>query len=179
MCGIFLIIINAKIQIITAKYIVNHLKHLYLVNQFISKMKKTYFSSKKFRMVTFLVLGAAFFGNALSSCKNEDEDFNTDVTLQFKVEASPDVEIKAVVTQVGLQQNQLNNVSGTSWQSAPQVVNTKVGAVHLASTADGVDAQSQLIVKILLNGTVVQADTAKGVALMAKTMYDFSKFKLN
>ena len=96
--------------------------------------------------------------------------------MQFKVSANTDVEIKSVVAQVGTQQSTNFVVPGTSWQSAPQVVNTKVGAVHLASTADGIDPQSELIVQILVNGNIKAADTAKGVALMAKTMYDFSQF---
>ncbi len=139
-------------------------------------MKKRYFSSQIMRNALFLVLGVTFFGTALTSCKDDEVDPYQDVTVQFKVSANTDVEIKSVVAQVGTQQSTNFVVPGTSWQSAPQVVNTKVGAVHLASTADGIDPQSELIVQILVNGNIKAADTAKGVALMAKTMYDFSQF---
>lgn len=139
-------------------------------------MKKIYFSSKKIRTALFVAMGVAFFGAGLSSCKEEEEDPYQDVTVQFKVEANTGVEIKSVVTQVGTKQSTEFVVPGTSWQSGAQLVNTKVGAVHLASTAEGLGPQSFLIVKILVNGEVKAADTTSGVTLMAKTTYDFSKF---
>ena len=122
-------------------------------------------------MSVIIALTISFLG-VFSACKSREEDPNSSATVQFKVTATNNVDIKAIVTQVGTEQTSNYNVNGTSWSSDAQIINTSLGAVHLSSTALGEDSDSKLITSIYVNGTLKASDTAQGVDLMAKTMVD-------
>ena len=111
----------------------------------------------------------------LSSCKDDEESPFEDVTVQFAVAYTPDVVMKAVITQVGVEQSQTFDAAANAvFLSTPRVVNTSAGALHIASTATGTDVDSELVVKIFVNGQVKATDTVKGLGnLVAKTEYNF------
>lgn len=137
-------------------------------------MKRTFLPGKKMNFTLPLIASIAIL-SVFSSCKEREEDPNESLSVAFTVQATPGVEIKSVVTQVGTVQSTKFNVPGTTWSSEPQIVNTSQGAVHLASTAEGTGADSRLIVRIFVNGEQKAVDTANGINLMAKTVVDFNK----
>ncbi|QFG52781.1 hypothetical protein [Chryseobacterium sp.] len=137
-------------------------------------MKRTLLSRKKISFTLPLIASVTIL-SLFSSCKEREEDPNETLSVAFTVQATPLVDINAVVTQVGTVQSTKFNVPGTTWSSEPQIVNSSVGAVHLAATGEGVDADSRLIVRIFVNGEQKAVDTAKGINLMAKTVVDFNK----
>ena len=138
-------------------------------------MKNVYFLSNKLKFKFLpIALFAAFA--LVTSCKDDEESPFEDVTVQFAVSYTPDVVLKAVVTQVGVEQSQNFDVAAANavFLSTPRIVNTSAGALHIASTATGTDVDSELIVKIMVNGKIKAADTVKGVGnLVAKTEYNF------
>ena len=136
-------------------------------------MKNLYLFANKFK---FNILAVALCSTlvAVSSCKDDEDSPFEDVTIQFKVETTQDVILKAVVTQVGVDQTQNFDVTGTSFNSVPQIVNSSVGALHVASTGTALMPDSELIVKILVNGQMKAVDTVRGSGdLVAKTQYSF------
>lgn len=135
-------------------------------------MKKIYFSENVFRNLFLAVLTVLLFG-ITSSCKDRDEDPNESYTVQFVVQGTSGVTFKAIVVQVGTVQSTKFNVAGTSWTSDSQIVNSNVGAVHLSATGSGIDVDSKLTVKILVNGEVKAENSVTGANLVAKTMVDF------
>jgi hypothetical protein len=136
-------------------------------------MKKLYFLPNllKFSFIALLLTSTLF---VFSSCKDEAVDPFEDVTIQFKVIATPSVVMKAIVTQVGVDQNQNLNVMSNTYTSVPQIVNTSIGALHLASTATGTAADSKLTIQILVNGQVRAEKIVEGsTELVANTSYTF------
>lgn len=137
-------------------------------------MKNVYLFSNKLKLnILAIALCSAFA--VVSSCKDEEESPFEDVTVQFAVQTLDSVALKAVITQVGVEQSQNFDVPGQFvFLSLPRVVNTSAGALHVASTANGFDADSELVVKILVNGQLKASDTVRGVGnLVAKTQYNF------
>ncbi|TXF79367.1 hypothetical protein [Chryseobacterium sp.] len=137
-------------------------------------MKNIYSSKRLLKFGFSMILLSSVLG-VVSSCKKDDEPDFTSHNVQFKVEATNDVHIKAIVTQVGTVQTSNYVVTGTSWNSENINVNSTQGSVNIASTADGFDADSKLIVKILVDGELKKTDTAKGLDLKAMTTYSFYK----
>ena len=135
-------------------------------------MKNKYFSSKEFKFSTLFVFAIAVLG-FLSSCKKEDDE-NEQVAVNFVVTGDDIFKMKAVVTQVGTQQTSQYTFEpdAQGYKIETQLVNTNVGAVHLSATADGMNADSELVVSIFVNGEMKATDTAKGIDLVAKTMAD-------
>ena len=137
-------------------------------------MKNLYFLSNKLKF-KFVAL-ALFSTVAILSCKDEEVNPYEDVTIQFKVESTTGVVLKSVVTQVGVNQSQEFILPSENYSTVPQIINTNVGALHLASTAKGFDIDSELIVKILVNGQIKATDTVSGSGnLTAKTQLSFIK----
>lgn len=136
-------------------------------------MKNVYSLSNKLKLNLVAIALCSTFA-VLSSCKDEEVSPFEDATIQFKVESTTGVVLKSVITQVGVNQNQNFDVTGENFSSVPQIVNSSVGALHIASTANGFDIDSELIVKILVNGQVKAADTVQGGgSLVAKTQFNF------
>ncbi|MFC6268558.1 hypothetical protein [Frigoriflavimonas asaccharolytica] len=138
-------------------------------------MKKVYFLSNKLKF-SFLALIMLSTFAILSSCKDEETDPFEDVTIQFKVESTAGVVLKAVVTQIGVDQAQEFTFTSNAYNSVPRIVSTSVGALHLAVTATGVDADSKVTAKIIVNGQEKAIDLAQGGgSLTAKAQYNFIK----
>lgn len=137
-------------------------------------MKNLYFLSNKLKLNLLAIALCSSFA-VLSSCKDDEESPFEDVTVQFAVAYTPDVTLKAVITQVGVEQSQNFDVAAnTIFISTPRIVNTSAGALHIASTATGTDIDSEMIVNILVNGQIKATDTVRGVGnLVAKTQYNF------
>lgn len=137
-------------------------------------MKNLSFLSNKlkFKFLAIILLGAF---TLVTSCKDEEESPFEDVTVQFVVAYSPDVVLKAVVTQVGVEQSQNFDVAANIvFVTPPRIVNTSAGALHIASTATGLDPDSELTVKILVNGKIKSEETVIGLGnLVVKADYNF------
>lgn len=133
-----------------------------------------YFLTNKLKY-KFVALALISSFALVSSCKDEENSPFEDVTVQFVAIASPDVTMKAVVTQVGVEQSQNFDVADKFvFMSVPRIVNSSVGALHLASTANSTDIDGELIVKILVNGQVKATDTISGNgSLIATTQFNF------
>lgn len=131
-------------------------------------MKNVYSCGKIIR-TSILGLFALVLFASFSACRDKEEDENENVTLQFKVAGAGYDSIKAVVTQIGVNQNTVFSVPGTNWESLKQVVNTSVGSVNITATADGDTATSNLEVSIWINGKEVSKKSSTGLNLNATT----------
>lgn len=131
-------------------------------------MKNVYSCGKIIR-TSILALFALVLFASFSACRDKEEDENENVTLQFKVAGAGYDSIKAVVTQIGVNQNTVFSVPGTNWESLKQVVNTSVGSVNITATADGDTATSNLEVSIWINGKEVSKKSSTGLNLNATT----------
>lgn len=137
-------------------------------------MKNIYRSKSLLKFGFSMILLSSVLG-VLSSCKKDDEDEFTSHNVQFRVESTTGVMIKAIVTQVGTVQSSNYVVTSNNWTSDNISVNSSQGSVNILSTANGLDADSKLIVKILVDGELKKTDTATGTDLKAMTTYSFYK----
>ncbi len=139
-------------------------------------MNKSILSRKFLAFSLALVFSVSIF-STVTSCKDREEDPNESVNVQFQVKYSTGVNVDAIITQVGTVQSTQFNIPSTptTWNSEPQIVHTSKGAVHLSAIGDGVDSDSELIVNIMINGEMKATDTAKGLNLLAETVFDFKK----
>ena len=137
-------------------------------------MKNVYLLSNNLKLNLLAIALCSTFA-VLVSCKDEEESPFEDVTVQFVVQSLDSVALKAVVTQVGVEQSQNFDVPGQIvYFSLPRVVNTSAGGLHVASTATGFDVDSELMVGIIVNGQMKAVDTVRGLGnLVAKTQYNF------
>lgn len=131
-------------------------------------MKKTSTNNSILRIALNLFVAFAVVFT-LYSCKDKEEDEFENVTVQFKVSGNDYDTIKAVVTQVGTQQNTAFNITGSSWTSEKMLVNTSVGALHLSATADGELPSAKMDVSILVNGQEKSKGSSTGSSLNATT----------
>lgn len=129
-------------------------------------MKKSYFVNKVLKFSLALFFAVSLLG-LVASCKDDenDEQFE-DVTLQFVVDTEDDVVVNNVITQIGTNQSSNFNVNDDSWESAPQVINTSVGAVHLAANGAGSGSDSKMILRILINGEVAAEQEVTGSGMI-------------
>lgn len=130
-------------------------------------MKKVY-SFKKFFSRGIVAIFALALLTTVWSCRDKEEDEHENVTVQFKVQGNGYDKIKAVVTQIGTNQNTVFNINGTSWESPKQVVNTSVGQLHLTATAEGTST-STLDVIIIVNDKERAKQTSTGANMNATT----------
>ncbi len=131
-------------------------------------MKKINSFKKFFSRGVLAVFALAVF-STIWSCRDKEEDDHENVTVQFKVNGNGFDTIKAVVTQIGTNQNHVFNITGSSWESQKQVVNTSVGQLHLTATAEGTGGSSTLDVIILVNDQERAKQTSTGTNLNATT----------
>lgn len=131
-------------------------------------MRKVYSFGKIFQRSIIAVFAAVLL-ISLASCRDKEEDEHENVTVQFRVEGTGYDTIKAVVTQIGTNQNHEFKIPGTSWESLKQVVNTSVGSLHLTATAEGTAASSKMDVIILVNGQERAKQSSTGTNLNATT----------
>lgn len=138
-------------------------------------MKRINTSAKKIRIGLLLMLTAAV--GLWSSCKDRDEDPNESVSLVFRVDGSPGVQLKAVVTQIGTVQGSVYEFKppGNNWSSEAHIIDTSVGAVNLSMTGQGIDTDSRAVLSIWINGEKKTSDTVKGINLMGKSTVSFLK----
>lgn len=127
----------------------------------------------KVKVALFAAAGAL---TLFTACKDENEDPNKEIAVQFVVKTVDVVILKSVTTQVGTQQSSVYTFTGPNWQSTPQVVNTAAGALHLSSTAMGLKPESRLIAQILIDGKIAVADTVAGSDMTVKVMQDIRPF---
>ncbi|MDH6252918.1 hypothetical protein M2347_002645 [Chryseobacterium sp. H1D6B] len=135
---------------------------------------KQFYKSKSLLRLTFLFAVLFSVISVVNSCKKDDDEKFTDHIVQFEVKGTTGTVLKTVVTQVGTNNQNIFNPTGTVWTSGEFFVNSSQSQLNLAANAVLTSADSELVVNIYIDGEIAKTKKVTGAGEKnAAVVYSF------
>lgn len=127
---------------------------------------KQFYKAKSLFKLSFLLVALFSVISIMNSCKKDDDNEFTDHVVQFEVTGTTNVVVKAIVTQVGTNQNTTFGTDALPiplpWRSPEFFVNSSQSQINLDANAVLPNANSEFVINLWIDGEIVKTQKATG-----------------